>query len=148
MFDRRGIYLRFSSCYPELKLVDLARLLGVTPQILDHWKTTRRPIPWRTLKKLVDEQDLSWDWLLEGKEPKHRQRGKRSTGKTFDRKGINDRFLSLYLNYSQERLGKELGINGTTVFKWRHYMSQVPWNRLKHAVDTKGVTWEWLIEGR
>ena len=61
---------------------------------------------------------------------------------------INQRFLSLFPNMSQAQTGKEIGVNPGTVFKWRKDISQVPWERLKHAVDTKGVIWEWLIEGR
>ena len=100
------------------------------------------------MKKLIDEQGLSWDWLLEGKEPKHNHRAKKAAEQAFDRHAINQRFLSLYPDVSQVKLGKILGINEKMVFRWRHDMAQVSWERLKHEVDTKGVTWEWLIEGR
>ncbi len=105
------------------------------------------PVPWHRLKTLVDEQGLSWDWLIEGKEPKYRRRSKSEEGQPFDRHGINQRFLSLFPGLSNAKLGKELGVRDTTVFKWRHDMEQIPWERLRYAVDTKGVTWDWLLEG-
>lgn len=148
MFDRKGIYKRVMAQYSVVRPVELARRLGIKPQVVLQWKDGIRQVPWLRLKALVDEHDLSWDWLLEGREPEHWHHAKKTTGKTFDRKGINDRFLSLYPDCSQNKLGKVLRVNGTTIFKWRNYLSQVPWKRLKHAVDTKGVTWDWLIEGR
>ena len=148
MFDRREIYEHFASCYPVETPSALAEILELTRQIVNHWKSGVRPIPWHRLKTLVDEQGVSWDWLLEGKEPKYRHHAKKTEGQSFDRHAINQRFLSLYPNVSQVKLGKILGINEKMVFKWRHDIAQVSWERLKHAVDTKGVTWDWLIEGR
>lgn len=87
-------------------------MLGVTPKLLDHWKSGRAPIPWKKLKTLVHEQDLRWDWLLDGKEPKHHRRAVKEPGQPFDRHGINWRFLSLFPCL----LGKELGVRDT-VFK-------------------------------
>ncbi len=147
MLDRQEIFNRFASCYAAPKLVELARMLGVTPKLIDHWKSGRAPIPWKKLKTLVHEQDLRWDWLIEGKEPKHQIRTAKEPEQPFDRHGINERFLSLFPDCSNAKLGKELGVRDTTIFKWRHDMEQVAWERLKHAVDTKGVTWEWLLEG-
>lgn len=49
---------------------------------------------------------------------------------------------------SQKTLGDLLGISQMTVYRWHHNISQIPWERLKYAVDNKGVGWEWLIEGR
>ncbi len=96
---------------------------------------------------VVYEHGLSWDWLIEGREPKHQRRTAEKAEQPFDRHGINQRFLSLLPNCSNAKLGKELGVRDTTIFKWRHDMEQVAWERLKYAVDTKGVTWEWLLEG-
>jgi hypothetical protein len=42
----------------------------------------------------------------------------------------------------------EIGVNPGTIFKWRRDVAQVPWERLKYAVDTKEVTWDWIIEGQ
>lgn len=147
MFDRVGIYERFIACHDVSDIAELAGKLGITYQTIHSWKTGKYPIPWIRLKALVDEKGLSWDYLIEGKEPMYRRHTKRGAGQPFDRHGINDRYLSLYQGYSQEKLGKELGVNQTTVFKWRHDISQVPWERLRDAVDGKGVTWDWIIEG-
>ena len=147
MFNRREIFKRVATCYPG-KLIELAQKMQVAPQVVDHWKTGRTPIPWVKLKDLVDEQGLSWDWLIEGKEPKHRDPCRKVADQSLNRHEINQRFLSLYPGLSNAKLGKILGVNGSTVFKWRHDMEQVGWERLKHEVDAKGVTWEWLIEGR
>lgn len=147
MFDRKGIYERVMAQYSVVRPVELARKLGIRPQVVLQWKEGVRQVPWLRLKALVDDQGLSWDWLIEGKEPKYRRHANKEAGQPFDRHGINQRFLSLFPDYSNAKLGKELGVNGTTVFKWRHDMEQVAWERLKYAVDTKGVTWEWIIEG-
>lgn len=148
MLEKINIYIRFSSCYHVKKPSELANMLGVERQVVNHWKSGASPVPWRRLKQLVDEQGLTWDWLLEGREPKHREGVEGVPKKSFQRRGINKRFLSLFPGYSQAKLGRELGVNQTTVFKWQHNLAQVPWERLKDAVDAKGVTWEWLIEGR
>ena len=146
MFDKHGIYQRVSECHATKTPYELAMKLGIDHSIAYQWYEGRRPIPWPRLKLLVDEQGLSWDWLIEGREPKHsRGDGK---NKPLSRHAINQRFLSLFPKMSQAQIGKELGVNPGTIFKWRHDISQVPWERLKYAVDNKGVTWEWLLEER
>ncbi len=147
MFDRGGIYRRFLESHSTETPVQLAKKLGLSHSSVFRWRSGEMPIPWKWLRILVDEQDLCWDWLIEGKEPKHRRRAPRESGQPFDRHGINQRFLSLFPDLSNAKLGKEFGVRDTTIFKWRHGMEQVSWERLKYAVDTKGVTWEWLIEG-
>ena len=148
MFDRRGIYNRFASCYSTDKPTELARLLGLKQPTVQEWKSGKNAIPWQRLKKVVYEHGLSWDWLIEGKEPKHSHRTAKGAEQPFDRHGINQRFLSLFPDCSNAKLGKELGVRDTTVFKWRHDMEQVAWERLKYAVDAQDVTWEWLLEGQ
>ena len=148
MLDREGIYTRFADCHDAVRSAQLAKIYGVTRQTANSWKHGTNPIPWEYLKSLVDTQGLSWDWLIEGKEPKHCRRREDNASQPLDRHGINQRFLSLFSGISQGKLAKEFGINQTTVFKWEHDMSQVPWERLKYAVDNKGATWEWLLEGR
>jgi hypothetical protein len=100
------------------------------------------------MKKLVDEQGLRWDWLLEGKGPKFRQRIKTGRTKKFNRHAINRRFLGLFPAQTQAKLGESLGVSQAAVCKWRHAEMQVPWEKLKCAVDNYRVTWEWLLEGR
>lgn len=148
MFDRAGIYARFADCHGVVRSAQLANIHNVTRQTANSWKHGRNPIPWEYLKNLVDGQGLSWDWLIEGKEPKHRDFRDGERSNALDVHAINQRFISLFPNMSQAQIGKELGVNPGTVFKWRHGISQVPWERLKYAVDGKEVTWEWLIEGR
>ncbi len=58
---------------------------------------------------------------------------------------INQRFHLLFPDYSNVKLGKELGVRDTTVFKWQHDMEQVVWEELKYIVETKCVTWKQLI---
>jgi DNA-binding transcriptional regulator YdaS (Cro superfamily) len=148
MFDRIGIYERFKGQYPAARPIDLARLLSVRPQAVLQWKDGKRQVPWRRLKVIIDEQGICWDWLLEGKAPKYHRHGNKPASHEFDRHGINMRFLSLFPDMSQAKVAKELGVKQMSVYRWYHSISQVPWERLKYAVDTKGVTWEWLIEGR
>lgn len=149
MLDKEGIYQRFIDCYPVKGITELAAQFGIKYQTIHGWKQGKYPVPWPRLKELVDAQGLSWDWLIDGKEPKHRKRRKGEIIQPLDRHAINQRFISLFSNMSQAKIGEELGgINPGTVYKWRHDIAQVPWERLKYAVDNKGVTWEWLIEGR
>ena len=148
MFDRAGIYERFAACHGAVRSAQLAKIHNVSRQTANSWKQGKNPIPWEYLKKLVDEQGLSWDWLIEGKGAKFSQRQGGKESASFVPHDINQRFLSLFPNMSQAQIGKEIGVNPGTVFKWRREISQVPWERLKYAVDNKGVTWEWLIEGR
>lgn len=149
MLDRRDINTRFFECFPEDTRYALAKIFGVHTSLTYRWKNGEVPVPWHCLKWLVDAHRLSWDWLIDGKEPKHRKRLKGEVLQPLDRHAINQRFLSLFPGMSQAEIGEELGgINPGTVYKWRHDVAQVPWERLKYAVDNKGVTWEWLLEER
>jgi hypothetical protein len=149
MLDRREINSRFFECFPTETRYALAKKFGVHHSLTYQWQEGKAPVPWHRLKNLVDEQELSWDWLIDGREPKHRKCSKKEALQPLDRHAINQRFLSLFPGMSQTQIGEELGgINPGTVFKWRHDIAQVPWERLKYAVDHKSVTWEWLIEGR
>ncbi len=147
MFDRIAIYKRYASCY-NVNLRKLADMYGLSEKATQQWSVGKRPIPWKYLKALVDEQDLKWDWLIDGVDPKYHQGCGRKKSMPLDRHEINQRFLSLFSGMSQAKIAQELGIHQTTVFKWSNDMAQVPWGRLRYAVDNKGVTWEWLLEGR
>ena len=70
MFDWLAIYSRFAEGYDEKRPARLARLVGVTKKSEHDWKKGKSHVPWRRMKTLVDEKGLSWDWLLEGTEPK------------------------------------------------------------------------------
>lgn len=148
MLDRQEIARRFFECYPTKTRYALAKNFGVHLSITYKWHEGLAPVPWHRIKDLVDEQGISWDWIIDGKEPKYRQRQNNEKPHPLDRNAINQRFLLLFPNMSQAQIGKEIGVNPGTVYKWRHNISQVPWERLKYAVINKGVTWDWLIEGR
>lgn len=148
ILDKRSICLRFFECHSPKTPYQLAIKLGVHPPLVYRWRDGDAPVPWRWLKMLVDDQGLSWDWLIEGTDPKKRTRRKGDASRQLERHAINQRFLSLYPNMSHAEIGKEIGVNPGTISKWRRDLSQVPWERLKDAVDEKGATWEWLLEGR
>ena len=148
MDDKAGIYKRFAHCHGAKNSAQLAKICGVPPQTSHSWKSGKNPIPIRYLKRLVDKQVISWDWLLEGNEPviSPLRVGKRP--KPLSRHGINKRFFGLFSDMSQSEIAEELGITQTSVCRWFNDKATVPWKRLKYAVDTKGTTWEWLLEGR
>ncbi len=148
MLDRAGITKRFISCFPDLEPAELARLFDVTPPTVFQWLSGVRAVPWIRLKALADTQAVSWDWLIGGRAPKFPKAKKTCECQSFDRHGINQRFLSLYPGMSQKTLGELLNVTPVAVFRWRHDLRQVPWEKLKYAVETQGVTWEWLLEGR
>ena len=55
----------------------LAETLGVNKSIVSQWTASNEKL-WRrptldVLMKVVFEKGVTWDWLLEGREPKFRQ---------------------------------------------------------------------------
>lgn len=148
MLDRAGITKRFLSCYPDRTPVELAKTFGVTPPTVFQWLAGVRHAPWNRVKELADTQGISWDWLIEGREPKQSGRKPRRKPRPFDWHNINQRFLSLFPGLSQKDLGKLVGVSQVSVNRWHNDKSNVPWEKLKYAADAKNVTWEWLIEGR
>ena len=149
MLNRREIDLRFFECFPDQTCYALAKKFDVHPSLTYQWQAGKAHVPWHRLKSLVDEQGLSWDWLIDGREPKRRKRRNSQMPRELDRRAINERFLSFFPGKSHAEIGRELGgLNPGTIGKWRLHTAQVPWERLKYAVDTLGTTWEWLLEGR
>ncbi len=65
MFDRQGIYARFALCYRAGSAVELANLLELNRKTVYQWASGERQVPWNRLKRLLDDQLLSWDWLKE-----------------------------------------------------------------------------------
>ena len=97
------------------------------------------------MKTLVNDQNLSWDWLLDGKPPTHSPaRDKRNSLST---KGINQRFLSLFPGLTQQQLAESLDIRQPVVAAWAGNTLQVSWEKLRYAVMHKNTSWEWLLEG-
>lgn len=107
-------------------------------------------MPWSKLKYLSDSQAVSWDWILDGAEPKDSVK-EAKTPKTaspkFSKAGINRRFLSLFPEMTLTQIAAVLGVRPGTVSEWKRNKSQVPWERLEYAVVALDVRWDWLIDG-
>ncbi len=148
MLDRSGITRRFLSCFPGKAPAELAELFNVTPATVFQWLSGVRDVPWNRIKAVADVQGISWDWFIEGHEPKSANRKPVRRARPFDWPAINQRFLSLFPDLSQKKLGILVEVSQVSVYRWYHNKSNVPWEKLKYAVDAKGTTWEWLLEGR
>lgn len=148
MLDKTEVYERFALCHSAIRSAQLAKIFGVSRSTANRWKSGINPIPLKNLKVVVDKQGVTWDWLMDGKEPQYRQDQKDKRCKPLNRHAINKRFLSLFPGMSQAKIAEELGVRQTSVYRWRNDMAQVARECLKYAVDNKGVTWEWLLEGR
>lgn len=139
---------RFAECHAAESAVQMAGILGLNRKTVYQWEAGARQVPWKRLKGLVDAQGICWDWLLEGKEPKTRTVHDVAKCHPFNRREINQRYLSLFPPLSQAELGKRIGVSQAMIPYWSNATLQVPWEKLKDAVSDKGATWEWLIEGR
>lgn len=149
MLDHMAISARFLSCYLEMSKSDIARFFDVCRNTVTEWET-RGTVPWSRLKYLSDSMAISWDWLLEGREPTNSDKPAktpRSKKPKFPRAAINRRFLALFGDMNQTEIASTLGVSSPTVSDWKHNKRQVGWERLEDAVDTFGVTWDWLIDG-
>jgi len=147
MSDRQAIYKRFAGCYGAESAVQLAGILGLNRKTVYQWELGTRPVPWKRMKRVIDEQGICWDWLLEGQGPKARPNHDPGKCHPLNRREINQRYLSLFPAASQEEQGKLIGVSQAMVSYWVTATLQVPWDKLKSAVDDKGVTWDWLLEG-
>lgn len=147
MFDRHGIYERFCESYDMDSPVALAKMLGIPHSSVSRWRACITPIPWKWLRRAVNDRELSWDWLLEGKGQKHHSSNVLSKSEDFDWYEINRRFLSLFPNKTQFEIAEELDVSQATVSRWDTVQEPVSWERLGNAVKERGVTWDWLIEG-
>ena len=63
---------RFFSLYSEKKQSELIRLFHSTQAQVSKWKSYREKIPFKILEQAVDSENVTWDWLLEGHEPRYR----------------------------------------------------------------------------
>ncbi len=66
----------------------------------------------------------------------------------FDKAAINQRFLSFFAGKSQKEIMDLLDVSQSAVSSWQVNRKQVPWKKLKWLVDTYGIRWDWLLEGR
>ena len=149
MVDRKVISSRFFSCFADKSRRNMATLFKVTKGSVTGW-ANKGTVPWSKLKYLSDSQAISWDWLIEGKEPKHSDKAikiPKTPSPQFNTKAIAKRFLSLYPNMTQTEIAAILGVTVTTVNDWKRNKCKVGWDRLADAVGTFGIRWDWLIDG-
>ncbi len=66
----------------------------------------------------------------------------------FDKDAINQRFFSFFAGKTQKDIMDLLEVSQSAVSSWQVNRKQVPWKKLKWLVDTYGIRWDWLIEGR
>ena len=65
-----GILQRVGEKIKSKKNMDIALALGVEPQVSSNWKSKdRKTIPWEILFAFCQKNNISFDWLLTGKEP-------------------------------------------------------------------------------
>lgn len=140
---------RFFCCYSGLSRSELAEILRVRRSTVTMFDS-KGLVPWSKLKYLSDSQGVSWDWIIEGYEPKKsRKEAKtpRSTTPKFNRVGINRRYLSLFPKMNLTQIAEIVGVTPNVVSGWKLNKRMVPWERLQSAVDMFGVRWDWLVDG-
>ena len=59
---------RIYSLYRVKTQVELGKALDVSPDLVSRWKIGKNKPTWKVLEKIVQEQSVSWSWLLAGKE--------------------------------------------------------------------------------
>lgn len=149
MLDKMAIGERFFSCYPGMSRAEVGKIHGDSRTFVTRW-ATKGILPWSRLKYLSDSKAISWDWLLEGIEPKNSDKEvkvPRSKKPKFPTAAINHRFLSLFDGMDQTEIANTLGVSSPMVSEWKHNKKRVGWERLEDAVHTFGVRWDWLIDG-
>ena len=147
MIDKKQVYERFADCYSASKPADLVKALNLKSSTISNWKTGKKRIPWTRLKNAVDEFNVNWDWLLEGKQPKMRSKLQKRYDNQLNRDAISCRFMDLFRDMSQADFARLLDVSPVAAFYMFEETMQVPWDKLSIAVDVKGITWEWLLEG-
>lgn len=149
MLERMAISKRFFQCYIGESRSSLGQKFDVRAPTVTQW-ATKGLVPWSKLKYLSDSQAVSWDWLIDGREPRASTKAAktpRSKSPRFAKAKINQRFLSLYPDMTQTEIAIVLETAVGTVNDWKRTKSPVPWHRLAEAVDTFGLRWDWLIDG-
>ena len=72
MLDYKEITNRiFDICGTKNQTV-VGKRMGVSQNLVSMWVSGERKPTLKGLEKLVDDENLNWDWLLEGREPKYR----------------------------------------------------------------------------
>ena len=67
MFDKVAINQRFLSFFHGKNQNEIMEILGVSQSAVSSWQVFRKQVPWKKLKWLVDTENVSWDWLIEGR---------------------------------------------------------------------------------
>ncbi len=73
-FNRKEISCRFLSLFANMSQSAIAKEIGVTQGAVSAWKLDRKPVPWEKLQYATQHKNVTWEWLLEGREPKHRRK--------------------------------------------------------------------------
>lgn len=73
-FDTQGITQRFFSLFQGMTQTQIAAALNVTTSTVSDWKQNRLKVGWERLDAAVATFKLRWDWLIDGLQPKHRER--------------------------------------------------------------------------
>ncbi|MCD7896140.1 MAG: helix-turn-helix domain-containing protein [Planctomycetaceae bacterium] len=73
MLNCKEIVGRLFLLYDVSTQTALSEKLGITQTLISRWikDPTRRP-SWDTMEKVIEETGVTWDWLLEGREPQYR----------------------------------------------------------------------------
>lgn len=63
-------------------------------------------------------------------------------------KEIANRFFTLFSVKNQTALAEQLGVSTSAITDWKKGRSAIPWSKLIKAVESTGVTWDWLLTGK
>jgi hypothetical protein len=72
MINWNEIADRFFSFYGETPQTDLITKFESSQTQVSKWKGHHEKIPFKVLEKFVERENVTWDWLLEGRMPQHR----------------------------------------------------------------------------
>lgn len=67
--------------------------------------------------------------------------------KSFDFKGISERFFSLFGDKKLRELSEIFGASTGAISDWRQNKKNIPWDKLAKVVEMYDITWDWLISG-
>jgi transcriptional regulator with XRE-family HTH domain len=65
---------RYFSLYGNFSQKVLAESIGVSQPAINNWRKGRKKVPWDKLIRAVRDHNVTWDWLLEGRGPKYREK--------------------------------------------------------------------------
>lgn len=68
------IVVRLFELYDVKTQTALGEKMGVKQTLISRWiKDASRAPTWETIRKVVADKNVTWDWLLEGRGPKYRE---------------------------------------------------------------------------